>query len=151
VYLARASQSERAAHRLSPTAKALTKRNKRFAPRNAYWSFHMNVKSLFSAVALASALAAPAVSFAQQSNGPVTRAQVRGELVQLENAGWRPAMSMGNSPDYPAGIQAAEAKVAAQNGATGVGGVVSGSSASGTSAATRPTAHDGIKSIYFGQ
>jgi hypothetical protein len=54
------------------------------------------LKSLIPAVALASALAAPAVSFAQ-SNGPVTRAQVRAELVQLEQAGWRPAMGMGNN------------------------------------------------------
>jgi Domain of unknown function (DUF4148) len=93
----------------------------------------MNTKSLVSAVALASALAVPAVSFAQQSNGPVTRAQVRAELVQLEKAGWRPAMGMGNSPDYPAGIQAAEAKVAAQNGAaSGYGGdAVAGSSEAG--------------------
>ena len=92
----------------------------------------MNIKSLVSAVALASALAAPAVSFAQQSNGPVTRAQVRAELVQLEKAGWSPAMDMGNNPHYPDGIQAAEAKVAAQNGtASGYGGVVSGSSEAG--------------------
>jgi hypothetical protein len=110
----------------------------------------MNIKSLVSAVALASALAAPAVSFAQ-SNGPVTRAQVRAELVQLEQAGWRPAMGMGNNPDYPAGIQAAEARVAAQNGgASSYGGVVSGSSASGAPAAARPAANDGMKSIYFG-
>jgi hypothetical protein len=60
-------------------------------------------------------------------------------------------MGMGNNPDYPAGIQAAEAKVAAQNGATGVGGVVSGSSTSGAPAAARPAANDGMKSIYFGQ
>jgi hypothetical protein len=92
----------------------------------------MNIKSLVSAVALASALAVPAVSFAQQSNGPVTRAQVRAELVQLEKAGWSPAMDMGNNPHYPDGIQAAEAKVAAQNGAaSGYGGVVSGSSEAG--------------------
>jgi len=92
----------------------------------------MNIKSLVSAVALASALAVPAVSFAQQSNGPVTRAQVRAELVQLEQAGWRPTMDMGNNPHYPDGIQAAEAKVAAQNGAaSGYGGVVSGSSEAG--------------------
>ncbi len=92
----------------------------------------MNIKSLVSAVALASALAVPAVSFAQQSNGPVTRAQVRAELVQLEQAGWSPAMDMGNNPHYPDGIQAAEAKVAAQNGAaSGYGGVVSGSSEAG--------------------
>src|ERR1700687_5137790 len=89
------------------------------------------LKSLIPALALASALAAPAVSFAQQSNGPVTRAQVRAELVQLEQAGCATAMVMGTTPDYPAGIQAAEARVAAQNGgASSYGGVVSGSSAS---------------------
>jgi Domain of unknown function (DUF4148) len=104
------------------------------------------IKALLPAVVLASALAAPVVSFAQQSNGPVTRAQVRAELVQLEKAGWRPAMNMGNSPDYPAGIQAAEARVAAENGATsGVGGVVSGSSASGA-----PANVAGMKPTYFG-
>jgi hypothetical protein len=111
----------------------------------------MNIKSLVSAVALASALAAPAVSFAQQSNGPVTRAQVRAELVQLEKAGWRPSMGMGNNPHYPDGIQAAEARVAAQNGgASSYGGVDSGSSASGASAAVRTGANDGMKSIYSG-
>src|SRR5260370_22445428 len=92
----------------------------------------MNIKSLVSAVALAAALAAPAVSFAQQSNGPVTRAQVRAELVQLEKAGWSPSMDMGNNPHYPDGIQDAEAKVAAQNGApSGYGGVVAGSPEAG--------------------
>jgi hypothetical protein len=90
----------------------------------------VNIKSLVSTVALASALAAPAVSFAQQTNGPVTRAQVRAELVQLEKAGYPP--SRGNDLYYPAQIQAAEARVAAQNGASrSAGGVVSGSSASG--------------------
>jgi hypothetical protein len=48
----------------------------------------MNVKTLVSAVVLASTLAAPVVSFAQRSNGPVTRAQVRAELVQLQKAGY---------------------------------------------------------------
>ena len=95
------------------------------------------LRSLIPAVALASALAMPAVSFAQ-SNGPVTRAQVRAELVQLERAGWRPAMDMGNNPHYPDGIQAAEAKVAAQNGAaSGYGGVVSGSSEAGRPAVSK--------------
>ncbi|MFM0236709.1 DUF4148 domain-containing protein [Paraburkholderia phytofirmans] len=56
-------------------------------------------------------LAAPVVSFAQ-SNGPVTRAEVRADLVRLEQAGYNP--SLGNDADYPAAIQAAEAKVAAQ-------------------------------------
>ena len=48
----------------------------------------MNVNTLVSAVVLASTLAAPVVSFAQRSNGPVTRAQVRAELVQLQKAGY---------------------------------------------------------------
>ena len=95
----------------------------------------MNIKSVVSAVALASALAAPAVSFAQQSNGPVTRAQVRAELVQLEQAGYH--VGDGHTT-YPAEIQAAEAKVAAQNGAaSGYGGVVSGSSEAGRPAVSK--------------
>jgi Domain of unknown function (DUF4148) len=94
----------------------------------------MNIKSLVSAVAFASALAAPAVSFAQ-SNGPVTRAQVRAELVQLEKAGYH--VSDGHTT-YPAEIQAAEAKVAEQNGAaSGYGGVVSGSSEAGRPAVSK--------------
>jgi hypothetical protein len=85
-------------------------------------------KSLIPAFALASALAMPAVSFAQ-SNEPVTRAQVRAELVQLEKAGYT---ARGEDVDYPADIQAAEAKVAAQNGAaSGYGGAVAGSSEAG--------------------
>jgi hypothetical protein len=95
------------------------------------------MKSLIQALLVTAVLAAPVIASAQ-SNEPLTRAQVRAELVQLEQAGWRPSMNMGNDPDYPAGIQAAEAKVAAQNGATGVGGAVSGSSASGAPAAARP-------------
>jgi len=89
------------------------------------------MKSLIHAVVVAAALAAPVVAFAQ-SNQPVTRAQVRAELVQLEQTGWRPAA--GSEPHYPQDIQAAEAKVSAENGATGVGGVASGSSDMG-----RPT------------
>ncbi|WP_144156732.1 DUF4148 domain-containing protein [Paraburkholderia sp. BCC1885] len=87
------------------------------------------MKSLIKAVALAAVIAAPIVSFAQ-SNQPVTRAQVRNELIQLEKAGYNPSNS--NDTQYPADLQAAEAKVAAQNAATsGVGGAVSGSSAAG--------------------
>jgi Domain of unknown function (DUF4148) len=89
------------------------------------------MKSLIQAVAAAAVLAMPAVSFAQ-SNAPLTRAEVRAELVQLEKAGYHPAA--GENTTYPAGIQAAEARVAAQNDtASGHGGVASGSSASGAS------------------
>jgi Ni/Co efflux regulator RcnB len=86
------------------------------------------MKSLIQAVVVAAAFAAPVAAFAQ-ANAPVTRAQVRAELVQLEQTGWRPAA--GADPHYPEDIQAAEAKVAAQNGATGVGGGANGSSDAG--------------------
>jgi hypothetical protein len=56
---------------------------------------------------------------------------VRADLIQLEKAGYRPASA--NKDDYPADIQAAEARVAAQNGATGYGPVGRGSSQSGSS------------------
>jgi hypothetical protein len=93
------------------------------------------MKSLIQAVVVAAALAAPVAVFAQ-SNQPVTRAQVRAELVQLEKAGYNPAR--GEDPYYPADIQAAEAKVAAQNGAaSGYGGVVSGSSDAGRPAVSK--------------
>jgi hypothetical protein len=86
-------------------------------------------RSLIPALALTLALAAPAVSFAQL-NEPVTRAQVRAELVQVEKAGYH--AGDGDHTTYPAGIQAAEARVAAQSGAAnGYGGVVSGSSEAG--------------------
>jgi hypothetical protein len=87
------------------------------------------MKSVINAVAVVVALGAPIVSFAQ-SNAPVTRAQVRAELVQLEKAGYHPGA--GDQSDYPVQIQAAEARVAAQNGASsGYGGAASGSSAAG--------------------
>jgi hypothetical protein len=88
-------------------------------------------KSIIPAIALASVLAMPAISSAQ-SNGPVTREQVRAELVQLENAGYR--VGSGHA-SYPDEIQAAEAKVAAEKGAAdGYGGTAGGSSAAGRAA-----------------
>ncbi|MGA7777122.1 MAG: DUF4148 domain-containing protein [Paraburkholderia sp.] len=70
------------------------------------------MKALIKAVALAVVLVAPVVSFAQ-SNEPLTRAQVRDQLIQVEKAGYNPATS--NDYDYPANIQAAEARVAAEH------------------------------------
>ena len=92
------------------------------------------MKTLIQAVVVAAALAAPVAVFAQSSQ-PVTRAQVRAELVELEKAGYNP--SHGEDPYYPADIQAAEAKVAAQHAATGFGGVVSGSSEAGRPAVSQ--------------
>ena len=47
-----------------------------------------------------------------QSSAPLTRAQVREELIRLEAAGYEP--SKGDDGEYPADIQAAQARVAAQ-------------------------------------
>lgn len=90
-------------------------------------------KALVYLVLAASALSAPVFAFAQ-SNGPVTRAEVRSDLVKLEQAGYNPAE--GNDANYPTDIQTAEAKVAAQTGQQqamqGYGGVAqNGSSSSG--------------------
>jgi hypothetical protein len=94
------------------------------------------MKSLIKAVAIAAVLAVPAISFAQSqgNNGPVTRAQVRNELVQLEAAGYRPSL---NDMYYPDDLQKAQARVNAQNGAaavqtSGYGPATSGSSQSGS-------------------
>jgi hypothetical protein len=91
------------------------------------------MKSLIKAIALAAILTAPVVSFAQ-TNESLTRAQVRNELIQLEKVGYNPATA--DDYDYPANIQAAEARVAAQNAsaqtdATGYGVGASGSTQAG--------------------
>jgi len=80
------------------------------------------IKSLIEATVIAALIAAPLAASAQsnQVNEPVTRAQVRAELVQLEKVGYDPATE--NVVDYPANIQAAEAKVAARNQAVGNSG-----------------------------
>lgn len=56
---------------------------------------------------------APAISFAQSiHNGPVTRAQVLQELVDLESVGYHPAMA--NEVNYPENVQAAMRRLEAQ-------------------------------------
>jgi hypothetical protein len=88
------------------------------------------MKSFFKAVAILVVAAAPLSSFAQ-SNQPVTRAQVRAELVQVEEAGYNPTTA--NSLDYPANIQAAEARAAVQNDTVQGDAAAYGPSNSGTS------------------
>ena len=87
-------------------------------------------KSIVPAIAIAAVLAVPGFAQARE-DGPVTRAQVRAELVQLERAGYNPA---GDETTYPVQIQAAEARVAAQQAASqsSFGGVDDGASASGS-------------------
>ncbi|CAG9274977.1 DUF4148 domain-containing protein [Paraburkholderia unamae] len=93
-------------------------------------------------LALAALAAAPVLSFAQSSQ-PVTRAQVRAELVQLQQAGYNPAA---DETQYPANIQAAlvrvEANQVAQQAASAAyGGVVGATSASSASSAAAAGTH----------
>ncbi|MGF6723603.1 hypothetical protein P3T43_002958 [Paraburkholderia sp. GAS41] len=105
------------------------------------------MNSLIKAVVLAVVIAAPVASFAQ-SNQPLTRAEVRNQLIQLEKAGYNPGAN--DDATYPVDIQAAEARVAAQNAATsGVGGAVSGSSDSGARVPAISVS-SGSRSIYSG-
>lgn len=114
----------------------------------------MKSRTLIQAAFVAALVAAPALSFAQvQNNGPVTRAEVRSELIQLEKAGYNPATA--NDATYPADIQAAEARVNQQEGlaqaqtpaaeTSGYGPSTSGSAQSGQPATMRPS-----QSVYFG-
>jgi hypothetical protein len=89
------------------------------------------MKSLIQAVALAAVIAAPVAAFAQ-SEQPITRAEVKAEVQQLEQAGYNPATA--RDPQYPADIQAAEARVAAmkeQGNTSGYGSPAAGSTQSG--------------------
>jgi hypothetical protein len=109
------------------------------------------MKSLIKAVALAAVLAVPAISFAQSqpTNGPVTRAQVRNELKQLEQAGYRPEM---NDRYYPEDIQAAQARVDAQSGVqtSGYGPATNGSSQSGGATDTAVSSYSAPVRVYNG-
>ncbi|AET91511.1 MULTISPECIES: DUF4148 domain-containing protein [Caballeronia] len=101
------------------------------------------MKAFVPALVIATALAAPTFAFAQ-SNGPVTRAQVRAELVQLEKAGYNPSEDRVN---YPQNIQAAQARVNAENGVSAYGPSAAGSSDSG---ARKSVPMSGRGSVYFG-
>jgi type II secretory pathway pseudopilin PulG len=110
------------------------------------------MKSLAYSAVIAAALAVPTLSFAQQSNAPLTRAEVRAQLVQLQQAGYD-ATNYGN---YPQDIQAAERRVAAQQtvaqnsapvAATSYGPSSAGSSQSGSRASTGTNAN---QAVFFG-
>ncbi|MGO4328172.1 DUF4148 domain-containing protein [Cupriavidus sp. 2TAF22] len=73
------------------------------------------MKALVRTVLISCALAVPALSFAQSVQAPLTRAEVRADLIRLEQAGYRPGG--GDDPTYPQDIQAAEAKVQAEDAA----------------------------------
>lgn len=90
------------------------------------------MKTFIFAVATAFLLAAPIASSAQSTNEPLTRAQVRAQLVEIEQAGYKPGTDKNT---YPTEIQAAEARVAthqeaATTNATGYGPAMNGSAES---------------------
>ncbi|AOJ28537.1 MULTISPECIES: DUF4148 domain-containing protein [Burkholderia] len=70
------------------------------------------MKSLVVTAAAAVLLAAPALSFAQQAQAPVTRAQVLQELIDLESVGYNPAR--GEADNYPDDIMAAQQRLQAK-------------------------------------
>ncbi|WP_244207679.1 DUF4148 domain-containing protein [Paraburkholderia fungorum] len=98
------------------------------------------------ALAIAAAIVVPVGCYAEQS-APVTREQVRAELIQLEQAGYNPAVA---DPYYPSKLQAAEASISEQNGTaeSSYGGIPSTVSDSSTAPET-PTANT-RESVYVG-
>ncbi|GAB5095736.1 MULTISPECIES: DUF4148 domain-containing protein [unclassified Caballeronia] len=87
------------------------------------------MNKLIGIAAVAIAFAAPVASFAQ-SNQPLTRAEVREQIVQLEKAGYNPGFV--SDSHYPSDIQAAEARVAGQGNS--FGGATEGSAQAGSRA-----------------
>lgn len=93
----------------------------------------------------------PSISFAQ-SDAPVTRAEVRADLIRVEKAGYMPGT---NDIKYPSDIEAAEAKIAAQNDQQianhAVGGVSdNGNTASGKkSLKPAPTTDECVGPVSF--
>lgn len=90
------------------------------------------MKALACLVLAIGALANPVVSFAQYGE-PVTRAQVRAEMLRLEQAGYH--VSDGDQTKYPEQIQAAEAKIATQDSQQEANDAVGGTTLNSTSAA----------------
>ena len=104
---------------------------------------------ILAAFIVASAIAAPA--FAGTDAPALTRALVRAELVLLQAAGYD--QSRGEDASYPVQLQAAEARIAAQNGGSSAyGGVAAnGSSAAGVRANRHHLDNGGMQPGYFGQ
>ncbi|WP_175035347.1 DUF4148 domain-containing protein [Burkholderia lata] len=97
-------------------------------------------------VAISASAAAPA--FADEA--VVSRAQVRAELVQLGQAGYRPGRA--NDPHYPDDLQAALARIHAND--TAVADVATSGygrdAVAATQSGSRPATRIAERSIYFG-
>jgi hypothetical protein len=101
---------------------------------------------LVQSLIVAAVVAVPALSFAQSSQ-PLTRAEVRQELIQLQQAGYNPAS---DETQYPKNIEQAEARLQAEKGiaANAFGGVAAGTSSSGSHAAAPTEEIPGLGPIY---
>jgi hypothetical protein len=111
----------------------------------------MKALKFLTVSAVAALVASPALSSAQTGEG-ATRAEVRAELVQLQQAGYNPAS---DNTQYPKNIEAALARVHASqaDASAAYGGTASGTSKSGAhrSMTQAPVVQDnipGLGSIY---
>jgi hypothetical protein len=102
------------------------------------------MKTIKQITAVAALVATPLIAFAQ-SDDSLSRAQVKQDQLQVEQAGY--TNSSGDQTSYPREAQAAEARVGAQQvseeASGGYGGVMPGSSASGAPDQPMQPAHTG--------
>ncbi|KVD23920.1 DUF4148 domain-containing protein [Burkholderia ubonensis] len=109
------------------------------------------MKSIIYAAIAASVLATPIASFAQSEEQGLTRDQVKAELVQLEQNGYKPQAT---DSQYPADIQAAEQRIQpsqpmlAHADTSGYGAVATGAAQSGRLMREAPNP---VNSVYFGK
>ena len=82
------------------------------------------IRAVAIATAVAAAIAAPVSSFAQSNNGAATRAEVNGQLVQLERAGYNPS---NKDVHYPNDLLSAENRAGLNGVSNSAGGVQDGS------------------------
>jgi hypothetical protein len=106
------------------------------------------MKTLVCLTLAVSALASSALSFAQSAPGPMTRAQVRAELVRFEQAGYIPGSG---DAYYPVDVQAAEAKIAARDSQQLASGSVGGTAQGGSSQAGAPVHAAPARFVYAGR
>ncbi|MEM5313894.1 DUF4148 domain-containing protein [Paraburkholderia sp. JHI869] len=98
------------------------------------------MKTLVHSVCAVAVVAVPIAALAQ-SEGALTRAQVQGEIAQLQQAGFNPANA--NTVDFPANMSAANAGAADQS--SGYGPATNGSSQMG-----HPASPSGMRPVFFG-
>lgn len=87
------------------------------------------MKLIANAAALSAAMLLPFAAYAQ-STAPLTRDQVRQQIIEIENAGYNPSTS--DPTAYPENIQAAQRRLDALKANGGYGGVASASVSSGS-------------------